>query len=137
MIVRYSLDDNWTEGHKKFANVTVRDTTIIIDFPVAECNVQIDIIGGFYTNDVQYATHELFTINKKCEITEKLFEKNIYYVPTGNVFTIKSMRYNNLTNTASALKFTALTQSFVDSVDPSTTIESITKFVQVECFWCE
>lgn len=121
--VEYSSNSSW-----KFADVEVDSTTITVKIPIAECEFRMNFFTGMYSSSNERYTYSLNSITKDCAVLESLFKKNIYYrSKNNNKMTIKQTHFDKTTNTAKALKFTALNDKVIESTTTLTSVEEITK----------
>lgn len=117
-----------TESAWNFADVGIDASTLTVKVPVAECEFRVNIISGFYVGSNEYSTYTLNSVDKDLRVLTKLFEKNFYTQHGSNKITISKSKFDATTNSAQALKFTAVSKTVAESASSLTSVAEVKEY---------
>lgn len=116
-------------GTWSFADVNIDATTITVKFPVAECEFRINIISGFYPENNDYSTYTLNSVAEDLTILSKMFDKNFYsQIGAANMISISKSRFDASSNSAQALKFTAVSKDLASSASALCSVPEVREY---------
>lgn len=120
-----------------FADVDIDANTMTIKFPVAECEFRINVISGFYPENNDYSTYTLNSVSEDLTILSKMFDKNFYsLIGISNIITISKSQFNAVSNSAQALKFTAVSKELASSASLLSSVPEVREYGHNRLYLC-